>query len=340
LARRDFTINAIAFSLTEGRIIDPYFGIKALRNGIIEAVLNPEYRFHEDATRLVRGLRFASQLHFAIEERTWLAMKRHMPLLKQITHDDDGKPLFTVPREAIGKEFLLGFLAHPAHTIELWHESQALQTAFRELQVEDDAAIRSALEILDRLEHGHMKSSFGLKRISNTAKVAALFAALSHEHKHVAICRNLFFHQFPKRSPYYVDCDRIAHILENAAYFAETDPVMIPAAEFERRYLGEDGAEILLLAYILTFTFEAKHAVRERILAAKKRRIDLMARSMLSPLISGSDLKALGFMPGPAFRSLLNEVRTLQLEGTIETREAALMHLKGKSSPPARTAGG
>ena len=69
LARRDFTINALAYS-TGPNIIDLFNGMKDLKNQIIKAVGNPEKRFSEDALRIIRAYRFASVLGFSIEEKT------------------------------------------------------------------------------------------------------------------------------------------------------------------------------------------------------------------------------------------------------------------------------
>ena len=83
LARRDFTVNAIALDL-RGELFDPWGGQKDLSAGLIRAVREAEERFHEDALRIMRGLRFASRLGFAIEEKTSAAIHRCAPLLKNI----------------------------------------------------------------------------------------------------------------------------------------------------------------------------------------------------------------------------------------------------------------
>lgn len=77
LARRDFTINAFASSLPEGKIIDLHDGMKDLRHHIIRAIGNPDERFHEDALRMMRACRFSSQLDFTIEEKTLKAIKNN-----------------------------------------------------------------------------------------------------------------------------------------------------------------------------------------------------------------------------------------------------------------------
>ena len=80
LSRRDFTVNAMAFSPKTG-LIDPFGGQTDLKNGILRAVGDPEKRFDEDALRILRGLRFAARLCFDIEERTAQAMFAQKHLL-------------------------------------------------------------------------------------------------------------------------------------------------------------------------------------------------------------------------------------------------------------------
>lgn len=83
LARRDYTVNAIALNL-RGELCDPWGGQADLAAGVIRAVRDPVERFHEDALRIMRGLRFASRLGFVIEEKTSEAIHKCAPLLKNI----------------------------------------------------------------------------------------------------------------------------------------------------------------------------------------------------------------------------------------------------------------
>lgn len=75
LSRRDFTINAMAYSPTRG-LCDPFGGENDLKRGILRAVGNPEQRFREDALRILRGGRFAARFGLTIEEKTYAAMFR------------------------------------------------------------------------------------------------------------------------------------------------------------------------------------------------------------------------------------------------------------------------
>lgn len=89
LARRDFTINAIALKLEpqlqKYKLIDPYAGQKDIENKIIRAVGNPKERFKEDALRLLRAIRIATELSFAIEENTWKEIVTDSSLIKEVS---------------------------------------------------------------------------------------------------------------------------------------------------------------------------------------------------------------------------------------------------------------
>ena len=83
LARRDFTINAMAYSPKHG-LVDFFGGPMDLKEGVIKCVGDPDRRFHEDALRIMRALRFASVLGFSIEGDTSNAMLKNKALLKNI----------------------------------------------------------------------------------------------------------------------------------------------------------------------------------------------------------------------------------------------------------------
>ena len=84
LKRRDFTINAFALK-EDGKIIDLFDGLDDLHNHVLRAVGNPHERFHEDALRMMRGLRFISQLGFELEPETLEAIKENHALLEKIS---------------------------------------------------------------------------------------------------------------------------------------------------------------------------------------------------------------------------------------------------------------
>lgn len=94
LKRRDFTINALAYDPAKGELVDLYGGIKDIADGLIRAVGEPKARFEEDALRILRAVRIAAQLGFAIEPQTEAAM------------GECGAQLAKISKERIRDEFV------------------------------------------------------------------------------------------------------------------------------------------------------------------------------------------------------------------------------------------
>lgn len=86
LKRRDFTINAMAYSHQTG-IVDAFDGVKDLQQGIIRCVGNAAERFTEDALRVLRAIRFSAQLNFAIEPSTWEAIESLAPGIAKVSKE-------------------------------------------------------------------------------------------------------------------------------------------------------------------------------------------------------------------------------------------------------------
>jgi len=83
LARRDFTINAMAAG-TDGEILDPFGGRRDLEAGVVRCVGRAEERFAEDALRMLRGVRFAAELGFRLAPSVWKAILRHRERLRMV----------------------------------------------------------------------------------------------------------------------------------------------------------------------------------------------------------------------------------------------------------------
>lgn len=88
--RRDFTINALALDLSEqsfGELLDPFGGIEDLENKIIKTPLDPDITYSDDPLRMMRAIRFASQLNFKIEQRSLKAISKNKDRIKIITSE-------------------------------------------------------------------------------------------------------------------------------------------------------------------------------------------------------------------------------------------------------------
>jgi putative nucleotidyltransferase with HDIG domain len=87
LARRDFTMNAVAYNVEKNIIIDPYNGLEDIKKQLIRTVGEPKERFGEDALRMLRAIRLSSTLNFAIESETQKAIEENANLLEHISKE-------------------------------------------------------------------------------------------------------------------------------------------------------------------------------------------------------------------------------------------------------------
>jgi putative nucleotidyltransferase with HDIG domain len=124
LERRDFTINALALRLAQGKLelIDLFEGQKDLENKLIRTVGNPDERFNEDALRLMRAVRIAGQIGFKIEEKTLESIKKNTHLIKNIAGERIRDELFKI---------LLS--STPSEGVELLRESGLMAEIMPEL---------------------------------------------------------------------------------------------------------------------------------------------------------------------------------------------------------------
>lgn len=146
LARRDFTINAMAYSPSKG-LVDLHGGMQDLQNRILRCVGIPETRFHEDALRMLRALRFASVLQFDIEEKTASAIHENRALLNNVSAERIRTELFKL---LIGNDAEKILLAYPDVFFTLFPQlsacaPEAYITAVRNMgTLEKDAVLRFA----------------------------------------------------------------------------------------------------------------------------------------------------------------------------------------------------
>ncbi|WP_028909723.1 CCA tRNA nucleotidyltransferase [Prevotella sp. AGR2160] len=110
--RRDFTINAMAICLNKGRfgeLVDPFYGIEDLEDGIIATPLEPGITFSDDPLRMMRCVRFATQLNFQIEDETWKAlcdMKDRIKIVSGERVKDELNKIVLAPHPSIGFDYL------------------------------------------------------------------------------------------------------------------------------------------------------------------------------------------------------------------------------------------
>ena len=157
IARRDFTINSLAISLNEsnfGEILDLYNGQVDLNNKLIQTPLDPDITFSDDPLRMMRAIRFACQLNFKIEEKSFAAIQRNAKRLEIISkeriHVELNKILLS-PKPSIGFELLFKADLLPMvlpelqllHGVELYKGKGHKDNFYHTLQVLDNVAEKS-----------------------------------------------------------------------------------------------------------------------------------------------------------------------------------------------------
>lgn len=290
LSRRDFTINAIAYDWREQTLVDPFNGQGDLREQIIRAVGNPIDRLTEDSSRMLRALRFACVLGFAIDSKTWEAIQK---LASRLALEVGGRRV--VARELVSEEFFKAFSASPKKCLELYSSSGAWSELFGGLM------LTSSLEIFTRL---------GQARKNNPEVNLAL----------------LCLHLFPSaRETYewlhawsFETVLNIKPIIE-VVRVIHTDPDKVSLAQTEKNVLPHTA---LLLPF-----FEVVRGSREYVDVVGSwmaKIVDAKKLSYAPPLVRGDDLKQMGIYEGPIYADLLDKIRSVQLAGKIKTREDAL----------------
>ena len=339
LARRDFTINAMAYSAEEG-LIDPFGGRDDLAKKIVRAVGEPERRFEEDALRILRLYRFAARFGFAVEPATGQAAKnlcRHLDC---------------VSAERITEE-LTRLLAAPKPGAYL--EADILAVVIPEL---DKQTLPELRDVIDRLEPGTE---------AMPTRLAALLLPLGEDGEKTALkrlkCSNALMNTVTTL---------VCEVRENtllprsrirlAGSFSEDRPLgWDPVAEGNRagdgmaRFVSEEKAsgtpgsdwtltaKHLLSRYDLsivtqlTALYSALHPEQTEACAALQREAEqLVAENVccrVSQLaVNGRDLMAAGIQPGPGLRRVLEALLEQVLTGQTPNEKNALLHAAAEFS--------
>lgn len=313
LSRRDFTVNAMAFNVLTHELIDPFNGAQDLKNRVLCAVGDPDKRFKEDLTRILRGLRFACSLDFTIEQNTFASMKTLVPELNQL-RSENGLSRYVVSRETIGDELSKAFFANPSKTIQLLQELGALEELFpsvwRHTQVDAhylEPVIRSKP---NQLEHTIILLLRGLT--VDEARTTLSFSGLD---------------TIDKLSPRRIDAEHVLWMIQRLQQHLTPQNISVMrASHFEKQFLGARGTQHM------TILEHLGHATV--VDAAKKRRMEICTNwncddnEPIPSLVSGDDVLRQGIPAGARIREILESIRDEQLDGKILTREAAIRFIK------------
>ncbi|KKR30961.1 MAG: hypothetical protein A3C62_00440 [Candidatus Zambryskibacteria bacterium RIFCSPHIGHO2_02_FULL_39_16] len=241
LARRDFTINALAYNIETGELLDLFGGQKDIEKKLIRTVGKAEERFNEDALRMLRALRLASELNFAIEHDTQTAIAKYSELLKHIS------------RERVRDEFIKIIMSDaPALALELSARLKLIKFISPELEkgigVEQNKAhIYTVWEhLLRSLDHA------AKKKFSLHVRLSALFHDIAKPHTRVwknnqwtfyghevvgsRLARNILSDlKFSKEI-----IDKVVKLVRWHMFFSDTEEITLSAVRRIVRNVGTD----------------------------------------------------------------------------------------------------
>lgn len=180
LKRRDFTINAMAYSPQRG-LMDEFDGISDLQNGVIRCVGDPDARFSEDALRILRAVRFGAQLSFAVEPETERAIRTHVANLAMVSREriqtELSKLLCSAHPERVSELFRLGMEPYICEKFDLAEHGifSALRTEFQALPLSRKYR-RYAMLLTGLMETDARAVLRGLKLDNDTVKKALILS--------------------------------------------------------------------------------------------------------------------------------------------------------------------
>ena len=315
LARRDFTVNAMAYDIRLKTLIDPFHGTSDLENKIIRAVGNPSDRFYEDFTRILRGLRFASELHFSIDWETLDAIMHYAPSLVK-TKEIDGLTVPVVARELVGEELIKGIRSDAVHLIRLLEETRALSILFP--TVEEHLAKDST----------YLAPIFALKPHQSELAIILLLRDETEQEIQQTFERT-GLQTIPTKWRTHADQDEVVWIVKKLQESIRAEDIQfMRASQFEKWFMGRRG---MLLTDALSLLQKT-----DVVSLIQKRKAEICARWVcedtepIPPLLTGEDILASGVPSGPRVRDILELIRDQQLDGKLLTREAALTWLKAQ----------
>jgi tRNA nucleotidyltransferase/poly(A) polymerase len=290
--RRDFTINGMFFDPVKRKVIDYVGGRKDLRKKLIRTIGKAQERFEEDYLRMLRAVRFSTQLDFAIEPATYRAIRKTAGEIKKISGER-----ISVELEGILED------ANRAAGLELLIRSKLAGQIFKGFSGQKS---KTAVMVLSELP----------RRIGFALGLTCVFAGCSSEFgldrcKYLKLSRNQMRHIkfLLENRDVLLDCDMSLAKLRRLA----ASPYFGDLYQFQRAIQKAAGESTITLDKI-------RRRVREL------GDIELTPR----PLLDGHELMGLGVDSGPALGRLAEDMYVAQLEGHLKTAEQARSWVRKK----------
>lgn len=331
--RRDFTINGLFYDPLADRVLDFVGGREDLDRHLIRVIGNAPARFDEDRLRLLRGIRFAATLGFTIDPETWQALQARVSTIHEVSAErirDELSKIFLSPQR------LRGF--------DLLDESGLLRELLPEL---------TALKGCDQPPEFHPEGDVFVH--------TRLMLSLLPEQVSLPLVLSVLFHDLGKLKTRTVDeTGRIRFNGHETVSSRETEKIMrrlrysndeiTATIEAVQNHMAFKDVQKMRVARLKRFmarpTFPdelelhrvdclGSHGMLDNH-AFLREKAEEFANEPLVPaaLVTGRDLIAQGWKPGPCFKDVLEDIHNRQIEGQLSTREEALAWLQTHHPKP------
>jgi poly(A) polymerase len=327
--RRDFTINALLMDPASGEILDFVGGRADLEARVIRAIGDPEERFREDHLRLLRAVRFAARLGFEIEPETFAAMQRLAPSIQSVAAERVRDEIARILTEG-GARRGFELLDAAGLMVEILPEIAAMKGVAQppEFHPEGDVWTHTMI-MLEGLREPSLTLALGVLLHDvgkpGTFRIAERIRFDGHVEKGIEVAHGLLTRlRFPN--------DVIAGaeaLIANHMKFMET-PRMRESTL--KRFMRMPDFEEHMALHRLDCLSSHGHLDNYEFVRGKQREVPPEALKP-APLVTGKDLIAAGFRPGPAFGVVLSEIEDAQLEGRISTAAEALRMARASLEP-------
>ena len=328
--RRDFTINGMLFDPIEKRYLDYVGGRADLEAGVVRAIGKPQERFAEDRLRMLRAIRFAARLGFTIEEETQRSIEKQAAEIQGISAERIRNELNCILTEGGARR---GF--------ELLDETGLLSVLLPEVAAmrgvpqpprfhpEGDVWLHTLL-MLEQMAGPSVPLAWGVL-LHDVGKPPTLrFAERIRFDGHVEVGVRIAEQILARLRFSRGDRDQVAALVANHMRFMNvTDMRSSTLKRFMRIEKFQEHLELHRL------DCRGSHGSLDNYEFVLRKLNETPAEDLRpARLLTGSDLIAAGYRPGPVFKEILSQVEDAQLEGAFQTKESALAFVRKRYAAP------
>lgn len=328
--RRDFTINALFLEPDRNEILDFVGGRSDLDRRLIRAIGDPAARFREDHLRMLRAVRFAARLGFEIDGATMNAIRRFAANIRDVSAERQRYELNRILIEG-GARRGFELLDASGLLLEVLPEIAAMKGVEQppEYHPEGDVWVHT-LMMLDGLQKPPVTLAWGvlLHDVGKppTFRVEERIRFDGHVEEGVHIARRILNRLRFSND----DIHRIETLVANHMRFKDVTQMRESTL---KRFLRLERFEEHLELHRLDC--ESSHGHLDNYEFVRKKLAETPPAVLKPPrLVTGDDLIAAGYQPGPAFGGMLRSVEDAQLEGTVLTRDEGLDLIRRLYGPP------